>query len=111
MARVEAVADRKVGKIAREIADRLQFLEAAAEVASGADGVLDQHGEVRRVNAVRRVAQAEHEGGDSFFDGVAAIASGMQNQVLRADRRGALQFAAEALDRLAPDRRDRATPG
>ena len=111
VAGVEAVADREIGQVARQIADGLQFFEAAAEVASRADRVLDQHGEMRRVNAVRGVAQAEHERGDPFFDGVAAIAAGMQHQVLRADRRGALQFAAKALDRLAADRRDRATPG
>ena len=58
-----------------------------------------------RRESLRGVAQAENEGGNSFLGGVAAVASGMQHEVLGADVDRAFQLAAEALDRLGADHR------
>ena len=105
MTGIQAVADREIGKFAGEIADRLQFLQAAAQMTAGARGVFQQDGDLVGRQALRRVAQSKHESGDALFDRRAPVTAGVQDEILGADRVGAFQFAAEGSDRFAPNHR------
>ena len=51
------------------------------------------------------VAESEGESGDAFLDGMAAVAAGMNHQILGADGDGALQLAAEGIDGFCADYR------
>ena len=105
MTGIEAVADREIGKLAGEIADRLKFLQATAQVASGARGIFQEDSDLVGGQTLRRVTQSKDEGGDALFDGRAPVTSGMQDEILSANRVGAFQFPAEGTDRLAPNHR------
>ena len=100
---VEAVADREVRQVAREVADRAKLLEAAAEMASGADRVLDQDRQAGQAESFGGVAQAQRERGDPLVDRTASVTAGMQHEILGADlaarssspRKQAIDLAAD----------------
>jgi len=103
VAGVKAKADGKAGDFACQAADVPQFFEAAADVASRAGGVFEQHSELRRKEAGSGLAQTIHEGDDTFVYGSAAVTAGVEDQVLSADGGGALQFASKRFDGFGVD--------
>ena len=103
VAGVEAEADGEFGERAGEIADGPELFKAAAELTAGAGGVFEEDGETGGGEAAGGVAEAEGKGGDALLDGLAAVAAGVDNQVLGADGGGALDLGAEAGDGAGAD--------
>ena len=105
MARVQTIADRQFRQVPRQFPDRLQFLEPAADARARSRRVLQQDHHLVMRPPRRGVAQPEHEGSDPLLHRSSSVIARMQDQVLGADRLGALQFPAECLDRFRPDLR------
>jgi hypothetical protein len=105
MAGVEAVADGQGRHAARQIADRAQLLEARADQAAAAGRAFEQQPEMADCEAIRCFGQAVNEVHDAFLDALPAVGAGVGDQVLGADRGGALELAAEGENRFRADRR------
>jgi len=96
VARVEAVGDRKIAALA----DPAQLFERAAQMAPRANRVLHQNLDYPEAKAFRSRRQPVDQGRQPVLDSAAPVASGMQDQVIRADRRGPFQLGAERSDRF-----------
>ena len=100
MAGIETEAYRQVRHLRRKLAHDVQFLKPAAELRARADGVLDQQHQLAITSGRRGVADSFEEVQDSLLDGLTLIIAGVRHQVFGADGDGALQLAAERLDRI-----------
>ena len=103
MAGIEAIADRDLAFARREIADGSQFFEPAADLRSGPDSVFEQHRETVETKAEFSLRHSENERGHPFFARRTFVVARMDDEILGADRVGALEFAAEGVDRTFSD--------
>src|SRR6185369_1321559 len=68
MARVETESDGQVGEAGGHVANRAQFFEAGADVASTARGAFDEQREISQSETLRCFYQAMHEIDNSFLE-------------------------------------------
>lgn len=105
MAGIETVAGREIRFARRQIADGAQLFKAASDLRAAPHGVLQQHCQTRRAKSFRGFRHAERERRHALFDRLALIVSRMDDQVLRANRCGAIQFTAKCGNRFFADHR------
>src|SRR5205085_5275959 len=88
---------------AREIANGAQLLEARTDEASAAGGAFEQQLHGAGVEALGGLGDAVHEVDDRLVHALAAVAAGMCDQILGADRGSALELSAKGKYRFRAD--------
>ncbi len=103
MAGVKAVAEGEMRFPGSQITDHAELFEPGANLIAGADGVFEEDGNAFRVKALSGLREAEDEGGDTLFEGLAFVISRVKDEVFRSYGGGPVQFSAEGCNGFGAD--------